>query len=126
MWHRGNGLHINTVFNLNRLWLWSPEVSGATFDLFTWNHDVQGDCDATAALRNGQDWSNDGPGPAQGIVVRNPPPTLWQRRKLVFRMFQIREACPKAAWKTADLFILSLGCPVGTVGITIIVAPNDT
>lgn len=74
MRHRDDQLNINTVFTLNRLWPWSPEVPGATFDLFTRNHDLQGDCDATAALRNGQDRSDDGPGPAQGIVVQNQPP----------------------------------------------------
>lgn len=73
MRQRVNRLNFNTVLTFNRLWLRSPEVPCETFDLFTWNHDLQGDHDAPAALRNRPDRSDDGPGPAQG---ENPLPKI--------------------------------------------------
>lgn len=83
MRHRENGVSTNSVFTLNRLWLRSSKVPGATFDILTWNHDQRGYCYTTATVRNRQDCSYNGQSLTQGIVVA--PVFKIQRSSLVVR-----------------------------------------
>lgn len=88
IWAMGRGIEkmvslLISVFTLNRLWLRSSKVPGATSDILTWNHDLRGYCYTTATVRNRQDCSYNGQSLAQGTVVA--PAFKIQRSSLVVR-----------------------------------------